>query len=671
MVYFVGDMDSSTVLANKYQMIDKSIVDRIYLAANIVEVVGDFASLNKKGVNYQACCPFHDEKTPSFVVSPTKGIYKCFGCGKAGNSITFVMEHESMTYVEALRYLAKKYSIEIVETGNSEKQIEQKNDRDSLLALNEYTSKFFVDKLANSSEGRNIGRSYFYERGYTDETIEKFQLGYAPQQSDLFARKALEDGYKEKYLVESGLSIKRDSGGYYDRFSGRVMFPIHSLSGNVLGFGGRILTSEKNKAKYLNSPESAVYHKSQTLYGIYFAKSEIVKEKKCILVEGYTDVISMMQAGIQNVVASSGTSLTVEQVKLIRRFTTNVTVMYDGDKAGIKASLRGVDIILTEGLNVRIVSLPDGHDPDSFAKSQSAIQTKEYIEKNEEDFISFKAKFLMSEVKNDPMGRAEVITEIVNTIAVIPNEILRAQYSNECAKILEQDNQLIIRNVERRRAMLLDGDQGVRHFDYKIQKENYSRNASTAQKVDISVNERSSVEAMEKELIGYLIKYGMQNIITLDDDNNDLEVNIAEEIIGEIRLDDLSFETSICQLIFDEYVKIKEENVYTDDKVILNDLINHRNPEVCKFVVELITQEEMYPQSRLWEKLDRSLTESDMLNVFVPKAIAIYKLKILSKIKNEYLGALKIDAYNFEILRHINVINQARQRTCEKYSRII
>ena len=652
-------------------MIDKSTVDRIYLAANIVEVVGDFASLNKKGVNYQACCPFHDEKTPSFVVSPSKGIYKCFGCGKAGNSITFVMEHESMSYVEALRYLAKKYGIEIVETGNSEKQIENKNDRDSLLALNEYSSKFFVDKLANSSEGRNVGRSYFLERGFTDATIEKFQLGYAPQQSDLFARKALEDGYKEKYLVESGLSIKRESGGYYDRFSGRVIFPIHSLSGNVLGFGGRILTSEKNKAKYLNSPESAVYHKSQTLYGIYFAKSDIVKEKKCILVEGYTDVISMMQAGIQNVVASSGTSLTIEQIKLINRFTTNVTIMYDGDKAGIKASLRGVDLILTEGLNVRIVSLPDGHDPDSFAKSQLAVQTKEYIENNEEDFISFKAKFLMSEVKNDPMGRAEVITEIVNTIAVIPNEILRAQYSNECALILEQDNQLITRNVERRRAHLLNGDQGVRHFDYKAQKESYQRNMQSLPKVDIKVNDKTSIESMEKELIGYLVKYGMQNILTVDDEEKEIEVNVADEIIEEIRLDDLSFETEVCQVIFDEYIKIKEENIYTEDKVIINDLINHRNPEVCKFVVELITQDEMYPQSRLWEKLDRSLVESDMINVFVPKAIAIYKLKILSKIKNEYLDALSKDSNNLEILRHITVINTARLRTCDKFSRII
>lgn len=650
-------------------MIDKSTIDKIYLAANIVDVVGDFVSLNKKGTNYQACCPFHDEKTPSFVVSPAKGIFKCFGCGKAGNSLTFVMEHESFSYVEALRYLAKKYGIDIKESDDSPEYQERKNDRDSLLALNQYTSKFFIDKLNNSSEGRNIGKSYFYERGFTDATIEKFQLGYAPSQADLFAIKALADGYKEKYLIDSGLSIKRDNGGYYDRFSGRVIFPIHSLSGNVLGFGGRILTSEKNKAKYLNSPESEVYHKSQTLYGIYYAKSSIVKEKKCILVEGYTDVISMMQSGIENVVSSSGTSLTVEQIKLISRFTNNITVIYDGDSAGIKASLRGIDMILAQGLNVRIVSLPEGQDPDSFAKANSAAYTKRYIDETEEDFISFKTNLLISEVKNDPMGRANVITEIVNTVAVIPNEILRSEYSRQCAKLLDVDADLINKSIERTRIKEISGEQGVRHHDYKVQKENYNKQKQEKLTVPL-IGEKYDVEFLEKELIGYLLKYGTRSIFTYEN-NKEVELNIATEIIEELKFDELMFESSICQLVFDEYIVIKKENEYENDLMIMNIFMNHRNPDVCKFVVELITRDEIYQPSRIWERLDRIYIEEDKLNIAIPKVIAIYKLKVLEKMKNECMKMLKEDKNNLEILRHVNQINTERKKTCDKYSRII
>lgn len=650
-------------------MIDKSTIDKIYLSANIVDVVGDFVSLNKKGVNYQACCPFHDEKTPSFVVSPSKGIYKCFGCGKAGNSVTFIIDHEGLSYVEALRYLARKYGIEIQETEQSPSQVERKNDRESILALNQYTTKFFTDKLLNSSEGRNIGKSYFYERGFTDVTIDKFQLGYAPEQSDLFARKALEDGYKEKYLVSSGLTIKKENGGYYDRFSGRVIFPIHSLSGSVLGFGGRILNSDKKTAKYLNSPESEVYHKSQTLYGIYFAKSAIVKEKKCILVEGYTDVISMMQSGIENVVASSGTSLTQDQIRLISRFSNDITVIFDGDAAGLKASLRGIDMILSEGLNVRIVSLPDGHDPDTFAKANSAEQTKLYIDQNEVDFISFKTKLLISEVKNDPMGRADVITEIVNTISVIPSEILRHQYAKECAIIMDSDEQLIVRSVERKCVERVNGEQGVRHYDYKLQKERYTK--SVEEKPKYVVDERFEIEFMERELITYLLKYGAKNILIRDESNEEIEVNVAEEIIEQLQFDELTFENKVCQVIFDEYVIIRNEKTYTEDSVIIDSFINHHDPEVCKFVIELVTYEEVYRPSRLWIKLERFSSEVDTLNESVPKAIVIYKIKVLEKVKMGYLNELKVDKNNFELLRHINSINEERTKTCKKYSRNI
>lgn len=651
-------------------MIDKHTIDKIHLATNVVDVVGDFILLNRKGTNYQACCPFHDEKTPSFVVSPAKGIYKCFGCGKAGNSLTFIMEHEGLSYVEALKYLAKKYGIDVVETEQTAEQVERKNDRESLMALNEYTTNFFIDKLNNSTEGRNVGKSYFYERGFTDATIAKFQLGFAPSQVDLFVNKALNDGYKEKYILDSGLTLKNDRGGYYDRFSGRVIFPIHSLSGSVLGFGGRILTSDKNKAKYLNSPESELYKKSQTLYGIYFAKSSIVKENKCILVEGYTDVISMMQSGIENVVASSGTSLTQDQIKLISRFTKNVTVIYDGDKAGIKASLRGIDMILAQGLNVRIVSLPDGEDPDSFAKANSAAYTKEYIAVNEEDFLSFKTKLLISEVNNDPMGRADVITEIINTIAIIPNEILRSQYSKQCAIILDEREDLITRNVERKYIKSVDGEQGVKNYDYKILKDKYESIVVESEPI-CTVGGANEVELLEKELIRYLLKYGTRNITIQTKEEGDNDFNIANEIIEELKFDDLSFENIVCQTIFEKYVEIREEGAHTVDSVIMNSFINHHNTEVSNFVIDLITQDEVYKPSKIWAKLDRILTEEDTLNHAVPKAIAIYKLKVLEKMKDQCMIELRANKDNIDILLQVNEINKERKKTCEKYSRII
>ena len=343
-------------------MIDRATIDRIYAAADIVEVVSDFVTLRKKGVNYQACCPFHNEKTPSFIVSPTKGLFKCFGCGKGGNAVTFVMEHEKMSYVEALKYVAKKYGIEVHEKPLTEEEQRHNDDRESMMILNSFAADYFRYALHDTDEGRSVGMSYFRSRGFTDATIEKFQLGYCPRGGDTFTQAALKAGYKEEFLTATGLTIKKENNSYWDRFSERVIFPIHTMSGRVLAFGGRTLRTDKHVAKYQNSPESEIYSKKMTLYGIFFAKKAIAQLKNAILVEGYTDVISMHQAGVENVVASSGTSLTVEQVKLLRRFTENVTVIYDGDSAGIKASLRGIDMILREGLNVRVVLLPDGED---------------------------------------------------------------------------------------------------------------------------------------------------------------------------------------------------------------------------------------------------------------------------------------------------------------------
>ncbi len=419
-------------------MIPQETVQKIYDAANIVDVVQDFVSLKRAGVNYKGLCPFHGEKTPSFVVSPAKNIYKCFGCGVGGDPVKFIREHEKISFPEALRYLAKKYNIEIVEKELSNEEKEQRLERESLFVVTDFSKNFFINILNNTDEGRTIGLSYFKERGYNNETVKKFELGWSPEKRDALTQTALQKGHKLKFLEKTGLSIVKKENNYtFDRFAGRVIFPIHALSGKVIGFGGRTLKSDKKTAKYLNSPESDIYHKSRTLYGIFFAKKSIVKEDKCIMVEGYTDVISLHQTGIENVVASSGTSLTVEQIRLVRRFTKNLTVIYDGDKAGIKASLRGIDLILAEEMNVKVVLLPDGEDPDSYSKKLNFDEFADYIKENEKDFIKFKTELLLSEAKNDPVKRAELTRDVVKTIAVIPDSILRAEYIKECSLLLD------------------------------------------------------------------------------------------------------------------------------------------------------------------------------------------------------------------------------------------
>ena len=381
-------------------MIDKATIDRIFNAADIVEVISEFVSLKKTGQNYRGLSPFKNEKTPSFFVSPAKGIFKCFSTGKGGNVVAFLMENDKLTYPEALRYLAKKYNIEIVEKEESAQEIQLKNERESLLAINEFASNYFVSTL-HSQEGKAIGMSYFMERGFREDTIKKFLLGYSREEKNAFTRTAIENSYKTEYLVKTGLTLQRENS-FFDRFHGRVMFPIHGLTGQVLGFGGRIMRSDDKTAKYINSPESEIYHKSDILYGLYFARQAILKEDKCYLVEGYTDVISMHQAGIENVVSSSGTSLTQNQIRLVKRFSHNITVLYDGDEAGIKASLRGIDLLLEEGLNVRVVLLPFGEDPDSYARKNNAQAFSAFIAANETDFISFKTTLLRKDAEKDP-----------------------------------------------------------------------------------------------------------------------------------------------------------------------------------------------------------------------------------------------------------------------------
>ncbi len=434
-------------------MIPREKIAEIMDATNIEEVVSEFVTLKRRGVNLLGLCPFHNEKTPSFTVSPAKGIFKCFGCGVSGNSVSFIMQHEHYSYPEALKYLASKYNIEVEEKEETAEEIQAKSDQESLYAITNFAQKHFEQNLWETQEGKNIGYAYFKERGYTNETIKHFQLGYSLKQWDGFTAQAQKAGYKKQYLEESGLSIYKTHQSY-DRFRNRVTFPIHNVTGRVIGFGARILVKDKTKPKYLNSPESLIYNKRNTLYGIYFAKSEIVRENKCYLVEGYTDVISLYQAGIKNVVASSGTSLTENQIKLIKRYSNNITILYDGDNAGIKASFRGIDMILEQGMNVRVVLFEDGEDPDSFALSHTDSEISTYINENEKDFLQFKSSLLINETLNDPIKKGEAIEDISNSISLIPNMLIRDEYIKSTWESLGIDQQKLSYRVALRQIQL-------------------------------------------------------------------------------------------------------------------------------------------------------------------------------------------------------------------------
>lgn len=424
-------------------MIDKATIDKIMDAANIVDVVSEFVSLRKAGVNYKGLCPFHDEKTPSFVVSPSKGYCHCFSCGKGGNAVGFIMEHEQMTYPEALRWLAKKYNIEIHERELTDDEKREESERESLFIVNDWALHYFQDNLFNTQAGQALGMQYFRSRGFRDDTINRFQLGYALPERDALARAATAKGFKEEFLVTTGLCYRREDGRLQDRYAGRVIFPVHTVTGRVVAFGGRILENNKKLAKYVNSPESLIYHKSNELYGIYQAKHAITKQDRCYLVEGYIDVTSMHQSGVENVVASSGTSLTTGQIRLIHRFTNNITVLYDGDSAGIHASIRGIDMLLAEGMNVKVLLLPDGDDPDSFAQKHTAQEFRDYIEAHQTDFIEFKTNLLLKGV-TDPIKRSEAISSIVKSVSVIQDQITRATYITECAHRLGMSEATLI-----------------------------------------------------------------------------------------------------------------------------------------------------------------------------------------------------------------------------------
>lgn len=598
-------------------MIDHNTIQRIIDTAEITEVVSDFVSLKKRGVNYLGVCPFHNEKTPSFTVSPAKGIYKCFGCGKGGNAVNFIMEHEHLGYPEALKYLAKKYNIEVVEKELSAEEIQQQNERDSLLIVTQYANSYFQEKLHKHNDGRAIGLSYFKERGFREDIINKFELGYSLDVRDAFTIAAKEKGYKIDFLEKTGLTIVKDNT-QYDRFRGRVIFPIHGLSGNVVGFGGRILRKDAKAAKYLNSPESEIYHKSRILYGMYYAKQSITQLDKCYLVEGYTDVISMFQSGIENVVASSGTSLTVEQIRLIKRFTPNVTIIYDGDAAGIKASLRGIDLVLEQGLNVRVLLLPEGEDPDSFAKSHNTTELIDFIEKNEEDFITFKTRLLSDDAKNDPVKRANLISDIVRSISVIPETITRTVYIKECSTILEINEKILYGEINKIRKKTFE-----KEYNKTFIPDESFKAASPS--VPSFVSDVYS-EAQEKEIIRLLLQYADKTLYTYKEDKYDEEriVSVAEYIISEILNDDLEFKNLVYKQIFQEYHEALNKGEFLESK----HFIYHSDPEISKLSADLLSTS--YTLSKIFAKGGAHIeTEENKLKKMVPETIIAYKRKIL------------------------------------------
>jgi DNA primase len=602
-------------------MIDSATIDRIFSTADIVEVISEFVKLKKAGQNYRGLSPFTNEKDPSFFVSPAKGIFKCFSSGKGGNVVTFLMEHEKLSYPEALRFLAKKYNIEIIEKEPSAEEIQQKNERESLLAVCTFAHKYFMNNLTATDEGKAIGLSYFHERSYRDDIINKFQLGYSKESKDAFTRTALKNGYKLDYLVQTGLTIQQGDSGF-DRFHGRVMFPIHSLTGQVIAFGGRIIKPDEKAAKYINSPESEIYHKSNVLYGLFLARQSIIKNDKCFLVEGYTDVLSMHQAGVENVVASSGTALTSVQIRLIKRFTKNITVIFDGDEAGIKASLRGIDLILEEDMNVKVLLLPDGEDPGSFAKNKSAAELLEYIKANENDFISFKTRLLKKDAETDPLKRATLITDIVRSIAVIPGNITRTVYIRECSKILDVDEKVLyaeINRIRRQRAQ-----ENFRKQSYYV---NIPEERPPARQVVAKDDERFVVE---RDIIRLLLNFGNSYLSIINKKNDrEEEINVAQYIVAEIESDELEFIHPVYKIIYEEI----KQHVISNSPLTDRYFIHHVNETISRVAIELMTPS--YGLSKIWKRHDNYVETEDMkLKEIVPETVKAFKnKKVLDMIK--------------------------------------
>ena len=695
-------------------MIPQDTVNKILDAAQIVEVVSDFVSLKRRGANYVACCPFHNEKTPSFSVSPTKGIYHCFGCGKTGSAVRFVMEHESMSYVEALKYLAKKYGIEVREKEETAEEIASRQRRESLMLVLDYTERFFQESL-RTQEGRNLGYAYFKSRGLEDSTIEKYGLGWSPMKGTALCEKAVEDGYKPEYLVATGVCIQKDDGTLVDKFRERAMFPIHTVSGRIIGFGGRTLRSdykERNIGKYVNSPQTEVYDKKTTLYGIYFAKSEIARRDRCILVEGYLDVLSMHQLGITNVVASSGTSLTVEQVSLIRKFTENVTIMYDGDAAGIHAAERGIGLCLKGGLNVRVVLIPDGDDPDSFARKHTLEEVKSFIEENERDFISYRTDQLIGDAGSDPVRRSNLVNEIAGTLALIPDQVKRAMYVQDVSTKFNIDESLVYskindavramreeeRKEEMRRQRALEagsqasaeggiedgaqpagGDGNNAGGDAGQDRDfNLSGNAGGAAPKPEPLYEDPLLLPSEKELAGLILNHGMSELeFETDSEYYDPEgfVTVADFIRDALEVDGHQFSNSIMRKIYDEYFDLYDSSPDMTQEDIVRTILNGEDTRLADEAASMLS---MGHELTVKDLLNSMTATSSFLVRTVPKAILVYKLLRVKKQELELAAALqKLRRQGgdnikeqFGILQQVQKVNMMRKNISERLGRV-
>lgn len=625
-------------------MIDQATIDRIISAANIVDVVSEFVTLRKRGVNYVGLCPFHADKSPSFYVSPAKNICKCFACGEGGTAVHFIMKHEQIGYLDALRYLARKYGIEIQERELTEREKQFRDDRESMFIVNQWAQQYFTQNLFENLDGRLVGLRYFIERGLREETIRKFQLGYALDQRDALAKAAQLAGYQRKYLEKTGLVIADEDGKRtYDRFRGRVIFPVHSLSGKVVAFGGRILKKAEKTAKYVNSPESEIYHKSDELYGLFQAKQTIVRKDHCFLVEGYMDVIGMHQAGIENVVASSGTALTRGQIRLIRRFTNNITILYDGDAAGIKAAIRGIDMFLEEEMNVKVVLLPDGEDPDSFARSRSASEFGEFIAGHETDFIRFKTQLLLKEVGDDPVKRADLISDMVRTIAIIPNNISRAVYIRECAAMMTIDEQVLINEVNKIRLGKVTAASpqapsvtpAATGDGTKREEVGPGANAEASPAGEATPTTKASVapspyRPFEIALLRYVVRYGERVLFDYFDEERQERVTmrVAAYIRFDLERDDLTFYTPQFKQMLNEAADRCDEPGFVAQRYFLA----HPDPLISQAAASLIS--EKYQLSKYHSKYRELEQEEDKLDLLVPRDIYAFKeAYILHQIK--------------------------------------
>ncbi|MBQ2064599.1 MAG: DNA primase [Paludibacteraceae bacterium] len=629
-------------------MIDHNTVQKILDAAHIEEVVGDFVSLRRRGVNLIGLCPFHNEKTPSFTVSPAKNICHCFGCGKGGGPVNFIMEHESLSYVDALRYLAKKYGIEIVEKEETAEEIARRSSRENMFALNAFALKYFSDTLHNTEEGKSIGIGYFRERGFRDDTIKKFQLGYCPDRFEAVSVEALKEGFSRQTLIDTGLCTENQRGGLTDRFRGRVIFPVHTVSGQVVAFGGRVLKKTENTAKYVNSPESEIYHKSSELYGLYFAKNAIQRADVCYLVEGYTDVISMHQAGVENVVASSGTSLTTGQIRLIHRFTSNIVVLYDGDAAGIKASIRGIDMLLEEGMNVEVVLLPDGEDPDSFSRSQDSTQFIDYINRHKTNFILFKTQLLLGEAGNDPIKKAALIGDIVESISKIQDTIKQAIYIKDCARQFDIREEVLIKEVAKRQK---------NHAANAPQATAVQENAAVEHETTGGAKARPYTFKEERQLLRYLLRHS-NDIIEINSNGERIPITVIDYIAGSIEADGIPFQYPLHIQILDEALSCT-----TDLRTYF---LNHPDVEVQNYVFSLV--EDRYEKSAMYQRQESDAEKRERLSSEVQTVMFEYRFAIIKRrcsvVKEQIEAATavgdneKVD----ELLTELQTLNQQRRQ---------